>query len=115
MAWGYADADGNLNGAQLSIGRPQLAEAMKSGLRYNMLHWQVPYIFPQLVDFAQSALNTMVSGDQGEIEILLACTSCHRQPCLRNSRSIGDRSRPVRAHRNRDARAGYLPYLHTSP
>ena len=36
-----------------------------------MLHWQVPYIFQKIVEFAQPALNTEVRGGQSEIEILL--------------------------------------------
>ena len=67
----YSDADGNLNPEQLSINRPLFAEALRKGLNYRMLHWQVPYIFPEFVEFAQSALNTKVRTGQSEIEILL--------------------------------------------
>ena len=67
----YADAKGKLCPEKLSIGRPLFAEALKDGLKYRMIHWQAPYIFPDLVEFAQSALNTEVRGGQSEIEILL--------------------------------------------
>ena len=64
-------ATGTLNADLLKIGRPGFAEALAKGLKYRMFHWQAPIVFPELVDFAQSSLNTTVSGEQTEIEILL--------------------------------------------
>jgi hypothetical protein len=56
----HAVADGNLNPERMSFGRPVLAEALQMGLKYRMLHWQLPYLCPNFVEFAQSALNTQV-------------------------------------------------------
>ena len=67
----FSDSEGNLNPEHLSIDRPLFAEALRKGLKYRMLRWQVPYVWPDFVEFAQSALNTKVRGGQSEIEILL--------------------------------------------
>ena len=67
----YSDHARNLCPEKLSIGRPAFAEALKAGLKYRMIHWQGPYIWPGLVEFAQSALNTEVRQGQPELEILM--------------------------------------------
>ncbi len=65
------DASGNLNKQELVINRKAFGEALDKGLNWLVLHWQVMYVFPDLADFVQSALNTTVQGHQTEIEVML--------------------------------------------
>ena len=57
-----ADANGKFNKEMLCLGRPSFAEALEKGLRWIVLHWMVPFVWPELVDFGQSALNVHAKG-----------------------------------------------------
>ena len=65
-----ADKHGRLNKQHLCIDRPAFKDALEMGITFICFHWQVPFFFPALPDFAQGALNVVVAGGQGEIEIL---------------------------------------------
>ena len=68
------DQDGRLNAELLCVNRPLFKEAL-GGLRWKVFHWQAPWVWPGLADFAQGALNTVVQGEQTEIEL---CLKLHR-------------------------------------
>ena len=56
----------------LVIGRPAFGDALTTGLNWHVWHWQCPFIWPDLADFSQGALNAVVHGEQSEIEVMLA-------------------------------------------
>jgi hypothetical protein len=62
---------GKLQRDILCAGRPAFKEAVDAGLHWCIMHWQTPYIWPQLVHLVQAALNTHAKGDTSEIECLL--------------------------------------------
>lgn len=66
-----ADSSGNLNADSLCAGRPEFAEAVHRGLRWTVLHWQVPVAFPGIEHLCQSALNVQAKGDVSEVEVML--------------------------------------------
>ncbi len=65
------DKHGNLNADALTIGRPAFKEALEQGIVFTVFHWQTPFFWPSLPMFAQGALNIVVAGGQGEVEIML--------------------------------------------
>ena len=65
------DENGHLDPDKIVIGRPAFKEALKTGMRFLVFHWQAAYIWPGLPDFAQQALNTTVQGQQSEVEVML--------------------------------------------
>ena len=73
---GRADEHGNLNAEQLSVSRPAFKEALEKGLKWTVLHWQVPYVWPELLPLVQAALNVQAHGDITEVEVMLGM---HRQ------------------------------------
>jgi len=82
-----ADASGKLNLEHLAVGRPAFREAVEHGLKWFVLHWQAPEVWPELVHFAQSALNTVARNEQGELEVMLELhrlwrldVESHREP-----------------------------------
>ena len=68
---GRADEHGNLNAEQLSVGRPAFKEAVEKGLKWTVLHWQVPYVWPELLPLVQAALNVQAHGAITEVEVML--------------------------------------------
>ena len=71
-----ADEHGNLNAEQLSVSRPAFKEALEKGLKWTVLHWQAPYVWPELLPLVQAALNVQAHGDITEVEVMLGM---HRQ------------------------------------
>ena len=65
------DERGCLSSEKMCIGRPAFEDALQKGLHFLIWHWQAPYIWPAFADFAQEALNTVVQGDQSEVEVML--------------------------------------------
>jgi len=66
-----ADSSGRFNPEELSVGRAAFAEAMRDGLRWYVIHWQCPAVWPDLVHFVQAALNTHAKNEQSEVEVML--------------------------------------------
>jgi hypothetical protein len=66
-----ANAAGKLDLEALSVGRASFRDAVEKGLRWFVLHWQVPMVWPDLVHFVQSALNTVARNEQSEVEVML--------------------------------------------
>ena len=73
---GRADEHGNLNAEQLSVNRPAFKEALEKGLKWTVLHWQAPHVWPELLPLVQAALNVQAHGDITEVEVMLGM---HRQ------------------------------------
>ena len=71
-----ADPSGRLNVEILGANRPAFREAVSQGLKWFVIHWRAPELWPQLLDFVQKALNTVARNEQGEIEVML---DLHRQ------------------------------------
>ena len=67
----YCDSDGFFSPDKMIVNRPLFKDALNKGLRFLCFHWQCRYIWQQLPDFAQGALNTSVQGDQSEVEGML--------------------------------------------
>lgn len=74
-----ADERGVLNPEQLCIGRPTFREALEKGLKWLVIHWQAPQVWPELPHFVQSALNTHSSTQQSEVEVMLGMHQLHTQ------------------------------------
>lgn len=66
-----ADSTGKLNQAELVVGRDSFKEATESGLKWLVLHKGCTAVWPSLILFAQSALNTHANSQQNEIEVML--------------------------------------------
>ena len=64
-------ADGKLDAATIKSNRPSFAEAVDQGMRWFKMHWACPYVWPGLTSLIQSALNTVSSSQQGEVEMML--------------------------------------------
>ena len=63
--------NGHLNKEHLSVGRPGFAEALDTGLKWFVMHWQAPYVWPELPTLVQGALNTVAKGEIGEVECMM--------------------------------------------
>jgi len=70
------DQTGRLNIEILGAGRPAFRDAVSHGLKWFVIHWKAPQVWPLLLDFVQKALNTVARNEQGEIEVML---DLHRQ------------------------------------
>jgi hypothetical protein len=66
-----ADEHGNLDLARLTMNRESFKEACVKGLKWFVIHWQAPAVWPGLVKLVQSALNTHARGAQSEVEVML--------------------------------------------
>ena len=64
-------AEGKLDVAIIKSNRPSFAEAVDQGMRWFKMHWACPYVRPGLASLIQSALNTVSSSQQGEVEMML--------------------------------------------
>ena len=64
-------AEGKLDAATIKSNRPSFAEAVDQGMRWFKMHWACPYVWPGLTSLIQSALNTVSSSQQGEVEMML--------------------------------------------
>ena len=67
-----ADETGCLNLDVLGRNRPKFVQAVNEGLKWNIIHWAAPFVWPSLPDLIQKALNTDARGQQGEVEIMLS-------------------------------------------
>ena len=56
---------------KLALQRPAFSEACNLGIKWTVLDWQCPYVWPTLADLIQKALNTEAAGGQSEIEVML--------------------------------------------
>lgn len=65
------EVGGNLSYEQLTCNRPSFKTACDEGLRFWIAHWQAAYIWPQLADFLQDALNIIAKLSVSEIEVAL--------------------------------------------
>jgi len=66
-----ADEHGALNAEKLCLRRPLFKEALDKGMKWYLLHWAAAFVWPQLLSFIQSALNTVSRGGQSETEMML--------------------------------------------
>ncbi|MDA8582877.1 hypothetical protein N9L68_01565 [bacterium] len=64
-------ADGKLDAATIKSNRPSFADAVDQGMHWFNMHWDCPYVWPGLTSLIQSALNTVSSSQQGEVEMML--------------------------------------------
>ena len=53
-----AAADGHIDLAKLTAGKPEVSDAITNGLMWTLFHWQCEDAWPGFSDFAQKALNT---------------------------------------------------------
>ena len=65
-----------MNAEQLSVNRPAFKEALEKGLKWTVLHWQAPHVWPELLPLVQAALNVQAHGKITEVEVMLGM---HRQ------------------------------------
>lgn len=65
------DSDGKLNSAELTVNRSGFKDAIDNGMRWLVLHKRCPDVWPNIVHFAQSALNTHANSQQNELEVML--------------------------------------------
>ena len=65
------------SGGALCSGQPALQEACDGGLKWLVLHWQAPWVWPELPHMVQSALNTHARQQQGEVEVLMEIARLH--------------------------------------
>ena len=71
-----ADQSGRLSAEALCVNRPAFRDAVSQGLKWFVIHWRAPEVWPSLVHFVQAALNTIPRNEQSEVEVML---DLHRQ------------------------------------
>ena len=67
-----ADTEGNLSAEKLCVDRPAFRDAINKGLHWFVMHWQCQFVWKDLPQFVQAALNTQSRGAQTEVEIMLS-------------------------------------------
>ena len=67
-----ADESGCLSADKLCAGRQSFRDAVEHGLRWFVLHHDCAAVWPNLIHFVQSVLNTDTREYQSEVEIMLA-------------------------------------------
>ena len=71
LSTAFADANGNLDKAFITQGRPEFQDALENGLDFYVLHAQAEAAFPGLSGFLQKALNTEAKKARTELEGLV--------------------------------------------
>ena len=66
-----ADSTGHLNVSELALGKPAFADAVENGMTWFVMHRRCPVVWPNIVSFAQGALNTHSNSQQNELEVML--------------------------------------------
>eukprot|EP00971_Amphidinium_carterae_P113258 2243349-Amphidinium_carterae.1 len=57
--------------AELTVNKPEFHKAIADGLKWFCLHWCVPFVWPELVNLIQSALNIHAQSSKTELEVML--------------------------------------------
>ena len=66
-----ADSRGRFNRSEITCNRDGLREAVETGMKWTVFHWQVADVFPGFVDFAVKAMNTDSRNEVSEVEVML--------------------------------------------
>ena len=65
------DKNGNLNADEICVNKPDLRLAVDKGLKWFVMHWKCPFVWPLLPHLIQGALNIEAKGVVGEVECAL--------------------------------------------
>eukprot|EP00971_Amphidinium_carterae_P342682 6482083-Amphidinium_carterae.1 len=94
--------DGRLSSEVLTLKKPELADAMRDGLAWCVLHWALPYVFPSLVDLIQSALNIVARSPKSELEVMMdmhnLAKGCDDEPDWKGIQAIVGQTLPPCSH-----------------
>ena len=82
------DDSGNLSAALLAASKPAFQEALQKGLVWTVLSWETVFVWPELANLVQSALNIEAKQHQSEVEIMLAMFEAYRSQIQSNLADI---------------------------